>query len=60
MADKKDPGFTKEFTTRVKKGMSPKERKDAEKRDAYVGCELCSHPTYLVILLVLVPFHCGY
>ena len=32
---KKDPGFTKEFTTRVKKGMSPKERKDAEKRDAY-------------------------
>ena len=35
MADKKDPGFTKEFTTRVKKGMSPKERKDAEKRDAY-------------------------
>ena len=35
MADNKDPGFTKEFTTRVKKGMSPKERKDAEKRDAY-------------------------
>tara|TARA_R110002126_G_scaffold259457_1_gene402408 strand:+ start:43 stop:480 length:438 start_codon:yes stop_codon:yes gene_type:complete len=33
--DKKDPGFTKEFTSRVKKGMSPKERKDAEKRDAY-------------------------
>jgi hypothetical protein len=33
--DKKDPGFTKEFTSRVKKGMSPKERKSAEKRDAY-------------------------
>ena len=32
---KKDPGFTKEFTSRVKKSMSPKERKDAEKRDAY-------------------------
>lgn len=35
LKDKKDPGFTKEFTSRVKKGMSPKERKDAEKRDAY-------------------------
>ena len=33
--DKKDPGFTKEFKSRVKKNMSPKERKDAEKRDAY-------------------------
>jgi len=33
--DKKDPGFTKEFKSRVKKDMSPKERKDAEKRDAY-------------------------
>jgi|9_EtaG_2_1085328.scaffolds.fasta_scaffold123264_1 hypothetical protein len=34
--DKQDPGFTKEFKSRVnKKKMSPKERKDAEKRDAY-------------------------